>query len=90
MTTQDLIRSASEYPWLLLAYFLILPILTVLLGLLHDRHSGGRPPWRYFYAAIVYLVCIPGMLAAVLTGYALFFTGKNLLQVNLLVYFLPI
>jgi hypothetical protein len=39
---------------------------------------------------LVYAVCVPGMFAAVISGYALFFTRENLLDANLLVYFLPI
>jgi len=40
--------------------------------------------------ATVYLVCIPGLLASVLTSYSLFFRHADLLNVNLAVYFLPI
>jgi hypothetical protein len=40
--------------------------------------------------SLVYLVCVPGMFAAVITAYTLFFSGENLLDANLLVYFLPI
>jgi hypothetical protein len=36
------------------------------------------------------MVAVPGMLAAVVVAYTLFFTGENLLDVNLLVYFAPL
>jgi hypothetical protein len=60
------------------------------MGHLHTKGDGGRSPWRYFYALLVYLACIPGIFASVLTGYALFFHNENLLDVNILVYLLPI
>jgi hypothetical protein len=42
------------------------------------------------YSVLVYAVCVPGMLSAVLTAYSLFFRNENLLEVNLLVYVLPL
>jgi hypothetical protein len=39
---------------------------------------------------VVYLVCVPGMLAGVVTAYMLFFTRENLLDINVFVYLLPI
>ena len=35
-------------------------------------------------------VCIPGIFAAVLTAYTLFFGNESLLDANVLIYFLPI
>jgi len=65
-------------------------LLSWLTGLMHPRGAGGRAPWRYVYAVLVYLACVPGIFASVLTGYALFFRDENLLEVNALVYVLPI
>ena len=39
---------------------------------------------------MIYLVCIPGVISAVLIGYSLFFVRQNLLEVNFLIYFVPI
>ncbi|MCB0346219.1 MAG: hypothetical protein KDD66_13965, partial [Bdellovibrionales bacterium] len=44
----------------------------------------------WLHSLLVYAACIPGILAAVLTAYSLFFLRANLLEANLLVYFLPI
>jgi len=55
--------------------------------------------WRFPYTAgenggaafvLVYLVCVPGILAATLSAYLLFFTRQNLLQLNLVVFALPV
>jgi hypothetical protein len=60
-------------------------------GLFQPRGPAARlSGWRYVDSVLVYLACIPGMLAAVLIAYALFFTGENLLDANLLVYLGPI
>ena len=90
MTTRDLIQWAGQHPVLLLLAFVAPPVLAWLAGRWPGKEQGPRPPWKYLYALLVYLVCVPGMLAGVLTAYTLFFSGENLLDANLLVYFLPI
>ncbi len=66
------------------------PVAAWLCGLVHGRGNGGSSPWKYVYSVLVYLACVPGTFAVVLTGYTLFFTRENLLDVNPLVYFLPL
>lgn len=90
MTTRELIQWLGQHPLPLASIFLLLPLLSWLCGRLHGPDRGGEAPWKFLYAILVYLVCIPGMFAAVLTGYALFFTRENLLDANLLVYLLPL
>jgi len=90
MTIRELTELAGKQPWLLVATFVALPLLAWTLGRIHGRGNGGGTPWKYIYSILVYLVCVPGMFAAILTAYALFFTRENLLDVNLLVYVLPL
>ena len=90
MTTRDLIHWAGQHPVMLLAAFVAPPVLTWLAGRFHGKDQGKLAPWKYLYAVLVYLVCVPGMFAGVITAYTLFFSGENLLDSNLLVYFLPI
>lgn len=76
-----------------LVAFLVLispPALAALWGLIHKRERSGSSPWKYGYSVLVYLACVTGMFAAVLVCYALFFTRQSLLNVNALVYFLPL
>ena len=65
---------------LLLALGVAPPLAALLLGRLHGRGGGAASPWRYAYALLVYVICIPGVGAAVVTGYTLFFTHENLLD----------
>ena len=90
MTTRDLIQWARQHAVLLLLAFVTPPVLAWLAGRLHGKDQGKLAPWKYFYSVLVYLVCVPGMFAGVITAYTLFFSGENLLDANLLVYFLPI
>ncbi len=90
MTLRELLDLAGNQTTILLIIFIGLPVLTAVLGFLHGKGRGGQAPWNWTYALIVYVVCVPGMCAAVVAGYALFFTRENLLDVNALVYIMPL
>lgn len=91
MTIDDLIRAAGQHSWMILALFAAPPVLTFATGRLHDnRLTGARFPYKWVYGGLIYLVSFPGMLAAVLTGYGMFFLRADLRQVPILLYFLPI
>lgn len=90
MTIRDLTEQAGLHPWLLVGIFLTLPLVAWGLRLVHGPAGGAVAPWKYVYSILVYGACVPGLFAGVLTAYALFFRNENLLDANLLVYFLPI
>jgi hypothetical protein len=90
VTTRDLIHQADQHPIALAAALAVPPVVAWLAGQLHVRGQGGAGPWKYLYSVLVYLACVPGMFAGVLTGYTLFFSRESLLDTSLLVYFLPI
>jgi hypothetical protein len=90
MTTRELIQWSGQHPAVLLAMFVAPPLLAWLLGKVHGKENGKLAPWKYLYSVLVYLACVPGMFAGVITAYTLFFSRENLLDANLLVYFLPI
>jgi hypothetical protein len=90
MTTRDFIQWAGQHPAVLVAAFVAPPVLAWLAGQSHGREQGKLAPWKYLYSVLVYLVCVPGMFAGVITAYSLFFSRENLLDANVLVYFLPL
>src|SRR5678816_4338447 len=90
MTTRELIQKTDSHPWLIAGLFIALPALAWLSGRLHAKGNGGNSPWKYVYSVLVYLACVPGLFAAVITAYTLFFTRENLLDVNPVVYLVPI
>ncbi|MDQ7782573.1 MAG: hypothetical protein RDU20_06830, partial [Desulfomonilaceae bacterium] len=90
MTVRELLVLASYYPWHLTTYFVVVPVVSGLLVIAHGPGRGDAAPWKYLYSALIHMTCIPGILAAIVTGYSLFFTRENLLDANVLVYILPI
>jgi len=90
MTIQDLIQTANGHPLALVLFFVSPPAIAWLCGLIHGRGNGGQSPWKYIYSVLVYAVCVPGLFSSVLTGYSIFFRHADLLNVNLVIYFLPI
>ena len=90
MTLRDLIQAAGSHPAPVVTALVAVPALTWLAGICHRQGEGRNAPWNYAYSVLVYLACIPGTFAAVLTAYAMFFRNENLLDANLLIYFLPI
>lgn len=90
MTLRELIDSTGQHSLPVLSILAAVPVVSFLVGMSHGRGEGHHAPWKFAYAALVYLACIPGIFAAVLTAYTLFFGGESLLDVNPLIYFLPI
>ena len=90
VTGQELINALGAYPTVILGYFVALPALAWILGDIEYDRQGPRRAWDYCYSVLVYGAGIPGIMSAVLIAYTLFLTRTNLLQVNLLVYFLPL
>ena len=89
MTVQDIIQWFENYPLLIIGYFAVLIIIS-LLGLLAVNRRNFRSPVTYLYSVLVYAVTIPGLLALIITVYSFFFLRTNLLEINVLAYFVPV
>lgn len=90
MTTREFIDWMAALPtWAIAAAFVVPPALAFALRFVHGRDNGKDAPWRYLYALLVYWSCLPGVLAAVVVGYMLFFRNEDLLDLNVLLYILP-
>jgi hypothetical protein len=90
MTARDLVFLAGDYPWILLIYFVGLPLSAYIIGKLHGKGKGGSSPWKQFYSLIIYLCAVPGVFSAVLTASTVLNRRETLLDADLMVYFLPI
>lgn len=89
MTLQELFQYLSEQPNLVLGYFTIIPILALVAGVL-DKDEGHYQPWNYIYAALIYLVSIPGIFVITLNVYLWLFEGKGIMTFDLITQVLPI
>jgi len=90
MTLRDLLTWIGQDPLLIVPLLGGPPILAFILSLLHGREAGNEAPWKYLYSVLIYAACIPGLMATVVTTYALVFAHENLLDLNAFVYVLPI
>jgi len=91
MTAREFIQWFASLPWWsIMLIFTAPPLIALAAGFIHGKNKGYTSPWKYLYSVLIYWVYIPGVLAAMLTAYTLFFTGENLLDQNLVVYILPI
>ncbi|WP_438712233.1 hypothetical protein ACSTS3_07415 [Aquimarina muelleri] len=89
MTVQDIIQWFENYPFLIIGYFTIL-IFISLLGLAMVNRRNFKSPITLLYSLLVYAVTIPGLLALIITAYSFLFLKTNLLEINILAYFVPI
>lgn len=90
MTIREFLSLLGAQPLILLAVFGGLPVLTAAWGLIHKRSQSPSSPWKYGYSVLVWVSCVPGVLSGVLLAYAVFFARENLLDLDLLVYGLPL
>ncbi|MCE7039411.1 hypothetical protein [Dyadobacter sp. CY312] len=89
MTLSQLFNYISENPWPVALYFLLLPIVTWIIGLVS---TGSREVkfWSYVYAVLVYAICIPGVFAVTLNMYLFLFERQSIWQANIILQFLPV
>jgi hypothetical protein len=79
----------GDRPAMVLGYFTILPFAALLSGVM-GRGEGHLSPWKYWYSSLLYLVCIPGILAISLSTYLMIFERRSILQTDLYTQVLPI
>ena len=80
----------EEHPWYLIGYTVGLPLVAIVLRLLHGALRAQLAPWKYFYTAIIYLSCIPGIFVLFSALYLGVFRRENLLALDIVVYALPV
>ncbi|QWX83764.1 hypothetical protein H0I23_15120 [Cellulophaga sp. HaHaR_3_176] len=88
MSIQDLILWFNTNRTYVLYYFAIALILAVICNLILKPKNVNSI--KYIMSAIVYGVCIPGLLAFFLLLYNILFLRQNILELSLVTYFLPI
>jgi hypothetical protein len=89
MTLGDFFELCGRNPGLLLAYFIGIPLIA-LLALLFAKDQGHLSPWKYLYAVLIYLVCLPGIFAITLSVYLFLFERRSIMDTNMYTQVLPI
>lgn len=89
MTLGEFFGLLSENPSIVLFYFIALP-LSALLGWVFGRGDGYKSPWKYFYCAIIYLACVPGIFSVTLNMYQFLFERMPVSEMNIFTQILPL
>ncbi len=89
MTINEIINLIALNPRVFIAYYLIILAITVIASI-YVKRDNYKAPFTYVFTALIYGVSIPGIVSTILVIYGFFFQKLNFLQVNMLVYFLPI
>lgn len=89
MTVQDLINNITSNSEFILNYYIGLLVVS-LLGMLFVNSNNFKAPINYLYSILIYLIAIPGTLAIILLTYNFFYLKSNLMQLEVVVYYLPI
>ncbi len=89
MTLQEILNISLNYQKEILYFFLAIP-LSAWIGTLFKKKHGSNTWVKVLDSILIYIVSIPGILSLILTLYSLFIVGWNLLELNALLYFLPL
>lgn len=82
----DVIAASPAYP---LFYFIVIP-LTALLAGIFGKNEGHLTPWKYLYATLVYLICIPGIFSVTLSIYMFLFEKRSIMDTDIYIQILPV
>ena len=90
MTFRDLFDYAAAQPGILALFLLAVPALAFLVNLWAGTTDEEIWRWRYAYAALIYVTCIPGIFALTLNIYLFLFECQSLWTMNLVLQVMPI
>ncbi len=89
MTLRELFDLLASQPSLIIAFFLLIPFTALLAGWF-GKNEGHISPWKYLYAVLIYLVCVPGIFAVTLNLYLFLFENQPILNTDIYTQILPI
>ncbi len=90
MTLQDFFNSISSNPTLLILLLLAVPMFVLLVNMWSGQTAEQVLKWKYVYAALAYLACVPGIFAVTLNVYLFLFERQSIWTMNLVTQGLPI
>jgi len=88
MSVQQFFDYLSQHSLVIVLYFVVIFILAFIVSVKQKKSPSNF--LAKTLSALVFLVSVPGIMATILVFYSLFFIRQNLLEVNIILYFLPI
>ena len=89
MTLGEFLQQFSAHHELILFYAVAVP-LTALLAGIFGKGQGHQSPWKYLYAVLVYMACLPGIFSVTLSGYLWFVEGHSVLDSDIFTQIIPV
>jgi len=89
MTLQQILDAFTQYQTQTLYFFFGIPLLAVIAIFFKKKYSKNL--WvKVFDSLLIYLVSIPWILSFILSIYSIFILKGNILELNILPYFVPL
>lgn len=89
MTINEFISWADQNPVPIFIYMIIVPA-AAFIATMFMEENAERSRGKYIFSILMYATCVPGVMAFIMTGYSLVMKRADLMNFNILVYFLPI
>jgi len=89
MTLQQILDAFTLYQTQTLYFFFGIPLLAVIATFFKKKYSKNL--WvKVFDSLLIYLVSVPWILSLILSIYSIFILKGNILELNILPYFVPL
>lgn len=89
MTIAEFGEYAGTNPLMVLLFFGFIIVFALVAGFI-GKGEGHLPPWKYLYATLIYLTCIPAIFIVFMSLYALVFEGASISNVNVVTHIFPV
>jgi hypothetical protein len=89
MTLEQLFVRVADEPSIIMMYFGFIPIIAFVANIM-GKGEGNLAPWKELYAALIFLVAIPGIFAFTLNVYLFLFEKRSIFQTEIYTQILPI
>ena len=89
MTLKEFFELLAVNPAYIIGFFLLIPF-AALVGTIIGRGEEAESVWRYYYAALIYLVTVPGIFSVTLNIYLFLFERRSVMEADIFTQILPI
>lgn len=90
MSIDDFFVKLENFDILIAIYSMFAILMASILWLLNHKEKEKQSPMKYVYSVLIYAITVPGIIISVITGYKVFVEKMSLLDLNFVVFLLPI